>query len=486
MSDENASEPVEPSDAASDEATTDDPPKAARPEGAGEPPSPKSSGPGALIGIVGFLLALSGGFFIGQVFKGGEEVVFEDGPRYNVLLRGDEPVLGPEDALVTIIEFADYQCPYCAKANAPLKDAIAEFGDEVRLVYKHYPLPGHPQATPAAKVAWAAHQQGKFWEIHDVLFESKADVTQARVAAERLGLDVAKFEADAISEQASKVVDDDLFAGAKLGLSGTPAFFVNGHKYEGLRSKAQWEEIIGNELAQAEALVKDGVAPGDVYEKLMATALDKRRSRPEKAVAGGLDPEATYRVTVDGRPTLGPEDALVTVVVFSDFQCPFCAKLEPVVHALVERNPDVRVVFRNLPLPNHPRAREAAKAALAADRQGKFWDMHDLLFRNQDRMRELDFAELAGELGLDLDRFAADMADTALEDLIAEDERLARHFQLGSTPSVFVNGRYLRGAQTVSAYQLLVEEERKEAQALVDQGTPPGEVYDVIMQQAVK
>ena len=462
-----------------------DGPKAERPEGAAEPPAPKSSGSGALIGIVGFLLALSAGFFIGQIFKGDPEVVLEEGPRYNVLLRGDEPTKGPDDALVTIIEFADYQCPYCAKADGPLNEAVAEFGDDVRLIYKHYPLPGHPSATPAAKAAWAAHRQGKFWEVHELLFESGADVARASADLESLGLDVARFQTDAASEEAAKSVDDDLFAGAKVGLTGTPAFFVNGHKYEGLKSAAEWEQIIANELADAKDLVDDGVARGDVYEKLMSTALEKRRDRPEKAEPGALDPNATYRITVDGRPTLGPEDALVTVVVFSDFQCPYCAKLEPVVHALVERNPDVRVVFRNLPLPSHPRAREAAKAALAADRQGKFWEMHDVLFRNQDRLRGADLAEFASEIGLDAERFAADLADPALEDSIEQDERLARHFQLSSTPSVFVNGRYLRGAQTVSAYQLLVEQERKEAQALVDAGTAPADVYDSLMAQAV-
>jgi protein-disulfide isomerase len=463
---------------------SEDAPKAERPEGAPEPSPPKAGGSGTLIGIVGFLLALSAGFFIGQFFKSGDAgVELEEGTRYKVLLRGDEPMQGSDDALVTIIEFADYQCPYCAKAKEPLEKAMEEFGDDVRLVYKHFPLPGHPAATPAAKAAWAAHQQGKFWEMHALLFDSNANVNKASAEASSMGLDAARFEADMASEQAAKAVDDDLFAGAKLGLTGTPAFFVNGHKYVGLKSAAQWEEIISAELGDAKALVDDGVARADVYAKLMEGAVDQRRERPEKAAPGELDPEQTYRVTVDDRPALGPADALVTVIVFSDFQCPYCSQLAPVVHELVEGNPDVRVVFRNLPLPNHPRARDAAKAALAAHRQGKFWEMHDRLFADQARLREVEWAELATEIGLDVDRFAADFADPALDTMIEEDERLARHFQLSATPSVFVNGRYLRGAQTVSAYQLLVDEERKKAQAL---GVPAEQVYDAILRDALK
>src|SRR5688572_19478753 len=109
---ESAAEPTLALDDESAPAHDEDAPKAERPEGAAEPSPPKAGGSGTLIGIVGFLLALSAGFFIGQVFKSGDAgVELEEGTRYKVLLRGDEPMRGSDDALVTIIEFADYQCP---------------------------------------------------------------------------------------------------------------------------------------------------------------------------------------------------------------------------------------------------------------------------------------------------------------------------------------------------------------------------------------
>ena len=462
-------------------------PKAERPEGAGEGPKPKGGGHGALIGIVGFLLALSAGFFIGQIFKSGDEgpsVRLETGTRFKVKLRGDEPARGAEQPLVTIVEFADFQCDFCAKAREPLHQAMQKYPDDVRVIYKHFPLPGHPRATPAAKAAWAAHQQGKFWEMHDHLFDQRGRLRKLASKAEQLGLDVAKFSADIESLAAATAIDEDMYAGSRLGLTGTPAFFVNGYRYVGHKSRAQWIEIIEAGILDAKKAMAEGTERADVYAKLLEHAKDRRTPGAARRGQGEPDPEVNYRITVDGRPSLGPDDALVTVVEFSDFQCPFCARLRPVVDTLVERNPDVRVVFRNLPLPKHARARMAARAALAAHRQGKFWEMHDEFFEHQGDLPQMDFAGLADELGLDVEQFARDLADPALIQMVEDDEKLAKHFNVTSTPSMFVNGRYMRGAQPVSAYQDVIDEERTKAQALVDAGTPRAEVYDALMDQA--
>ena len=448
----------------------------------------KKSG-GMMVGLLGFLLALGVGFFIGQIInKQSDDVELEEGERFKVSLRGDEPQLGPDDALVTVVEFADYQCPYCAKANKPLKDAVASFGDDVRLIYKHFPLPSHTRATPAAKAAWAAHQQGKFWEMHDVLFENKANVDASISTAGELGLDVGKYKADLVSDAAATAVDEDLKAGATLGVRGTPAFFVNGHTYRGLRSEAQWKAIIENELDYAKQLVSSGTPRGQIYAALMKDAKTQGHlpspPRPE-VQPGGPDPAAVYKIPIAGRPALGPADALVTVAVFSDFQCPFCEKLQPVVHELVENNDDVRVVFVNLPLPMHARARDAAMAALAAHRQGKFWEMHDTLFEKRRELGSADFSAFAEELGLDVAQFEQDLQDPAIAKQVEEDEAVARTFGIRSTPSSFVNGRFVRGAQGTDVYQSLIDEERGKAKALVDAGTPRQDVYERLLANAL-
>ena len=464
-------------------------PKAERLQGAGEGPNPVGGGHVALIGIIGFLVALSAGFFIGQIFKSGGDgsgVRLETGTRFKVRLRGDEPARGAAEPLVTVVEFADFQCDFCAKAREPLHQAMQKYPDDVRVIYKHFPLPGHPRATPAAKAAWAAHQQGKFWEMHDHLFDERGRLRKLATEVEQLGIDAAQFSQDMESAAAATAIDEDMYAGARIGVTGTPAFFVNGYRYVGHKSRAQWIEIIEAGILDAKKAMSEGTARADVYAKLLERAKDRRIPAAVRRGGGEPDPEVNYRITVDGRPTLGPDDALVTLVEFSDFQCPYCSRLRPVIDTLLERNPDVRIVFRNLPLPNHGRARMAARAALAADRQGKFWEMHDEFFARQGELPEMDFAELADQLGLDVEQFASDLADPALVQSVEEDEKLAKHFNVNSTPSMFVNGRYMRGAQPVSAYQDVIDEERAKAQALVDAGTPRAEVYDALMNRAAK
>ncbi len=451
----------------------------------------EKSGSGPLMGVLAFLMALGLGFLGGRLFQ--DDIagppVLDDDTRYDVELRGDEPTMGAADPIVTIIEFADYQCPYCAQAREPLETALGKFEDDVRLIYKHFPLPGHRMATPAAKASWAALQQGKFWEMHADLFEAKASVKEIGARASALGMDEAKFLRDFTSTEAAQAVDSDLLAGAKLGVTGTPVFFVNGHRYVGFRDTAQWTDVLEFEIDNAERLVDAGTARGQVYAALMKDAVKNRRSKkasePVAAKPGGLDPNVLYPVDVEGRPTLGPADALVTVAVFSDFQCPYCGRIAPTLEELVEVEDDVRVVFMQLPIRSHPRARDAAKAALAAGRQDKFWEMHDLLFKRRAQLNKADFAAFAAELGLDADQFSADVADVALEGLIVTDEALARSLKISSTPSTFVNGHYVRGAGPLKTLRAKVAEERAVAQALVDAGTPPAGVYAALMADAV-
>ena len=442
----------------------------------------KKSG-GSATGIIAFIIALGGGFFIGQWInsRDGGDVELAEGPRYAVLLRGDEPTKGPADALVTIVEFADYQCPYCEQAAGPLNEVAADYDEDVRVIYKHFPLPGHPKAMPASRAAWAGHQQGKFWELHAWLFAQKAELAQLEAKVGELQLDRDRFLTDMGSAAAAAAVDGDMLAGGKLGVRGTPVFFVNGHRYVGKMSPPQWRAIIDAELEQAEGLVDRGTPRAGVYAALMQDALVRDDAPKPAAQPRDHDPNATYAVMADDRPQLGPGDALVTIVLFSDFQCPYCSKLATMAHALVQRHDDVRVVFRNLPLPMHPRARDAAEAALAAGRQGKFWEMHDAMFAAQKELGSLDFAELAASIGLERDRFAADMDDDAIAALVTEDEAVAQRFRVRGTPAAFVNGRFMGGAQPIESFDAVIAAERARARALVDAGTPKSDVFAAVM-----
>jgi protein-disulfide isomerase len=159
-------------------------------------------------------------------------------------------ILGPKHAPVTLVEFADYECPYCQRVAADIRKLQDEFGDKVSVVYKDFPLPMHAHSQKAAEAARCAGLQGKFWEYHDELFHSKQlDVDQLKEEALVLHLDSARFGKCLDSGEESKAVQSDREQGVKLGLSGTPSFFINGHFFSGALDYTALHQIIDRELA---------------------------------------------------------------------------------------------------------------------------------------------------------------------------------------------------------------------------------------------
>ena len=159
---------------------------------------------------------------------------------------GSSPSKGPKNAKVTIIEFSDFQCPYCSKANDTVEKIAKAYPKDVKIVFKNLPLPFHKQADPAARAALAAGKQGKFWEMHDVLFAKQRELSDALYEAEakKLGLDVAKFKKDMDAEDVKKQVKDDMALAEKHGIRGTPGFFVNGVAVKGAYPFEHFKKII--------------------------------------------------------------------------------------------------------------------------------------------------------------------------------------------------------------------------------------------------
>jgi protein-disulfide isomerase len=174
----------------------------------------------------------------------------------------------------------------------------------------------------------------------------------------------------------------------------------------------------------------------------------------------GPDPNRRYTVNLAGAPALGPENAPVTVVEFSDFQCPFCARVGPTMKQLREAYPDkVRIVFKHLPLDFHQKAVPAALAAEAAARQGKFWEMHDKIFSDQKDMAPEKYAVWAKELGLDVAKFERDRASAEVKARVDADKKEAAQLGATGTPSFYINGKYTSGAQPLEAFKSLVDAE---------------------------
>ncbi|WP_310484534.1 thioredoxin domain-containing protein [Chamaesiphon sp. VAR_48_metabat_403] len=158
---------------------------------------------------------------------------------------GDSPTTGASNRQIVMVAFSDFQCPYCATADKSVKQFMAKHKDKVTLVYKYFPLTQiHPEALPAARAAWAANKQGKFWEYHDALYTNQAKLGEAFYVetATSLKLDLNKFNAD--RKIADNAIVEDFKLGRKLGIDGTPTFIINGEVVTGAASLADLEKAL--------------------------------------------------------------------------------------------------------------------------------------------------------------------------------------------------------------------------------------------------
>jgi protein-disulfide isomerase len=176
-------------------------------------------------------------------------------PRQTVRGAADSPTRGPASAPIEMIEFSDFQCPYCQRAHPTVRKVLEAYGERIRLVYRHYPLPNHPNARPAAEAAQCANEQGKFWPYHDRLFATPNKLRDAdlKQTAVELGLESTRFNQCVDSHKYKAAVDSDLKAGEDAGVSGTPAFFINGRELSGAQPFEAFKRVIDEELEQKKA-----------------------------------------------------------------------------------------------------------------------------------------------------------------------------------------------------------------------------------------
>ncbi|MBW2542409.1 MAG: thioredoxin domain-containing protein [Deltaproteobacteria bacterium] len=175
----------------------------------------------------------------------------DPGKVYEIEL-GDSPVRGSDSAKITIVEWADFQCPFCVRVTPTLEKIDEEYGDKVRFAFKHLPLSMHTKARAAHQAAEAAHRQGKFWEMHDRIFAKPKDLSEETYLryANEIGLDIEKYKSDFSSSSVRKVIDADLAKARELGVSGTPSFFINGRFLSGAQPYNAFARVIDEELAK--------------------------------------------------------------------------------------------------------------------------------------------------------------------------------------------------------------------------------------------
>jgi protein-disulfide isomerase len=363
---------------------------------------------------------------------------------------GASPARGPDEALVTIVEFADFQCPFTKQAEPVLRRLEARFPNKLRIVWKNYPLSAHPDADAAAQLAGEALRQkgvAGFWQAHDRLLAMSPRVGRAELEglAREMGLDVVEARKAIATERFRDAVDGDVEALARVGASGTPTFFVNGRMVEG-EGEAELGQAVAEALDEARRAMAPGAPPGRLYDELQKGARAVRQPAPRVALP---DPGR--------RPARGgPAARAVTVHEFCDLSLARCAWFEPVLRrVLLGYGDEVRLVWWDVGDPQRPESRRARRAALAAAATpGGFWKMHDAILAD---LRTDDFRppspekqglpalrEHARRLGIDLATF--DYAMSSDEESTAEREVVEQARGLGLRPGTLViDGEALSG-----------------------------------------
>ncbi len=215
------------------------------------------------------------------IADGYRKVVFTDDNRLDpddvvAVPLGDSPRLGPDDAPVTIVAFGDFECPYCARGTDVVDGLREHYGDKLRIVHKHSPLPFHSHAYVAARASVAAHAQGKFWAFHDALYALRARFDEddlARIAKD-IGLNMNRFRKAMDDMALDAVIEKDVSLAMSLGVTGTPAYFINGRPVQGAQPDLVFRLVIEEELERAAAATARGVAGAQMYETLTHSPLD--------------------------------------------------------------------------------------------------------------------------------------------------------------------------------------------------------------------
>ena len=230
-----------------------------------------------------------------------------EGERFRVTYGPDDAIMGAAEPTVTIVEFSDFQCPFCGKFAQTLDELADAYPEDVRVVFKQFPLPMHPDAELGAKAAIAAGEQGYFWAMHDRLFENRQAMKRDDLIghAKALGLDTAKFEADLDSDATAHRLEREKREGRRLGVRGTPAFFVNGRQMAGAVDGAALKALVDEEREVAKSLLEAGAARGELYARISRAAMPAG-ARPGAGNAKA-EPEPERKAAHDSEPKAEPD-----------------------------------------------------------------------------------------------------------------------------------------------------------------------------------
>jgi len=451
---------------------------------------------------------------------------------------------------VTMIEYSDFQCPFCGKAFTTVKQLQQQYGDKLEIVYKQFPLPFHPFAEKAAEASLCAGDQGKFWDMHDLMFthQDALAVSDLKGYASHLNLDTATFNTCLDSGSKAALIQADIAEGQKLGVSGTPTFFINGQSIVGAQPIEAFTAVLDKALgssgssgsaaagtgstgtttqpaaadtskdpivyltvvndstcascdpqriidittqqlfptAKVVVLDKDSDAgqklisdlkltalPAYIFSSNVAQAANFAKVSPAMTQTGDyyvITPGAagpvrfTVPVNISGKELLGFAKAPITIIEFSDFQCPYCKQFHDTVGPQLKTNyidtGKVKMVYMEFPLDSiHPFAHNAALAAECAAEQNKFWAYHDLLFSDQTKLAVSDLKADAATLGLNATQFNDCLDSKRYDPLVTAETQMGQSFGIQGTPGFLVNGIFIGGTLPYDQFAAILDSE---------------------------
>ena len=382
---------------------------------------------------------------------------------------GTQYALGDPKAPVIIVEFSDYQCPFCFRywqqIWPTLKERYIDTG-RVYYVFRDFPIssihPQAPKAHEAARCAGALAGEEMYWQVHDRLFEGQLEwaenpehVAVFKGYAAELGLDTKTFDACLDSGRFAAAVQADLDEGLKLGVNGTPAFFIAGYPFSGAQPMEFFDQVI--------TMAENGQLRDAIAQSIARAQAQQQQQQPRPTMAPA-------DVPVGDAAAKGDPDAPVTIVEYSDYQCPFCLRhFQDTMPQLLENYVEtgkVRYVFKDFPLtsihPQAPKAHEAARCARETGGDETYWQMHDRLFAGQSAWSEnpehvVVFKSYARELGLDQASFDECLDANRFAAAVQADFQEGAGFGVSGTPAFFINGQPLQGAQPYEVFVRVVE-----------------------------
>ena len=339
-------------------------------------------------------------------------------------------IRGDKNAKLTLIEFTDYECPFCGRHfrdTAPkiVKNYI-ETG-KIRYVFSDLPLSMHAHAKKAAEAALCAGEQGKYWEMHDLLFSNQQALDNANLIAyaTKLELNVPAFQKALESGKYAAKVSANEAEAAKLGFTGAPSFAI------GLTQPNDGAIKVIKTIVGAQSY--------ENFEREFADALKPQPSPPPgQTAAAPENPAVGTSMNVAGKEFKGKKDAKLTLIQFSDYECSFCGRLaRETIPQVVKDYVDtgkLKFVFSDLALDMHTHAIKAGTASYCAGEQGRYWEMHDVLFSNQGALEDANLVSYAKDMGLDLTKFQQCLETKRYDTQIQQSSSEGRRAGFDATP----------------------------------------------------